>query len=253
MYSNARYVEAGGLMTYPHDRNEQCRRAAVLPVILFKICPILDSNRDLGVYRDVSCLEVVMRTILRFMFAAWIVMPTVSCAQVGKDSISAAQLSPGVSQKLVLEANLGAPPPVGWKWRVQERTRPKGGDVTRHTDSALYYTLEETHELVRGDTVETFPRGQAVFVPAGLEHIHRMLPLGSALRTFEIYFAPGDGSRPSPAADVRPLYFSEKAMEVVPGVTYTIRVVEVTLLPGARRDLTSRELQINYVLEGVMT
>jgi len=39
----------------------------------------------------------------------------------------------------------------------------------------------------------------------------------------------------------------------VPGVTYTIRVVEVTLLPGARRDLTPRELQINYVLEGVMT
>ena len=80
-----------------------------------------------------------------------------------------------------------------------------------------------------------------------------MLPLGSALRTFEIYFAPGNGSRPSPAAGVRPLYFSEKAMEVVPGVTYTIRVVEVTLLPGARRDLTPRELQINYVLEGVMT
>jgi hypothetical protein len=23
MYSNARYVEAGGLMTYAHDRNEQ--------------------------------------------------------------------------------------------------------------------------------------------------------------------------------------------------------------------------------------
>ena len=194
-----------------------------------------------------------MRTTLPFIFAAWIVMSTLSCAQVGKDSMSPAQLAPGVSQKLVLEANMGAPPPVGWKWRVQERTRPKGGDVTRHTDSALYYTLEETHELVRGDTVETFPRGQAVFVPAGLEHIHRMLPLGSALRTFEIYFAPGDGSRPSQGADVRPLYFSEKAMEVVPGVTYTIRVVEVTLLPGARRDLTPRELQINYVLEGVMT
>jgi putative ABC transport system substrate-binding protein len=28
MYSNARYVEAGGLMTYAHDRNEQYRRAA---------------------------------------------------------------------------------------------------------------------------------------------------------------------------------------------------------------------------------
>ena len=28
MYSNARYVEAGGLMTYTHDRSEQYRRAA---------------------------------------------------------------------------------------------------------------------------------------------------------------------------------------------------------------------------------
>jgi putative ABC transport system substrate-binding protein len=28
MYSNARYVEAGGLMTYAHDRKEQYRRAA---------------------------------------------------------------------------------------------------------------------------------------------------------------------------------------------------------------------------------
>ena len=98
-----------------------------------------------------------MRTILPFMFAAWIVMPTLSCVQVGKDSTLPAQLAPGVSQKPVLEASLGTAPPVGWKWRVQERTRPKGGDVTRHTDSALYYTLEETHELVRGDTVETSP------------------------------------------------------------------------------------------------
>ncbi len=138
-----------------------------------------------------------MRTILPFIFAAWIVMPTVSCAQAGKDFTSPGQLAPGVSQKAVLEASLGNPPPVGWKWQVQERTRPRGGDVVHHTNSALYYTLEETHELVRGNTVETFARGQAVFVPAGLEHIHRMLPLGSALRTFEIYFAPGDGSRPT--------------------------------------------------------
>jgi mannose-6-phosphate isomerase-like protein (cupin superfamily) len=194
-----------------------------------------------------------MRTILPFIFAAWIVMPTVSCAQVGKDSTSPGQLAPGVSQKAVLEASLGTAPPVGWKWQVQERTRPRAGDVVHHTNSALYYTLEETHELVRGNTVETFARGQAVFVPAGLEHIHRMLPLGSALRTFEIYFAPGDGSRPSPGAGVRSLYFSEKAMDVMPGVTYTIRVVEVTLLPGARQDLAPRERQINYVLEGVMT
>ena len=28
MYSNARYVEAGGLMTYAHDRDTQYRRAA---------------------------------------------------------------------------------------------------------------------------------------------------------------------------------------------------------------------------------
>ena len=47
-----------------------------------------------------------MCTILPFIMAAWIVMPTVSCAQVGKDSMSPVQLAPGVSQKLVLEANL---------------------------------------------------------------------------------------------------------------------------------------------------
>src|SRR5437879_12105659 len=38
----------------------------------FEVCPILDSNRDLEVYRDVSYSEVVMRTILPFIFAAWI-------------------------------------------------------------------------------------------------------------------------------------------------------------------------------------
>src|SRR5207237_40040 len=121
----------------------------------FEVCPILDSNRDLEVYRDVSYSEVVMRTILPFIFAAWIVMPTVSCAQVGKDFTSPGQLAPGVSQKAVLEASLGNPTPVGWKLQVQGRARP--------------------------------------------------------------------------------------------------RVVEVTVLPGARQDLTPRERQINYVLEGVMT
>src|SRR5437870_8134194 len=161
----------------------------------FEVCPILDSNRDLEVYRDVSYSEVVMRTILPFIFAAWIVMPTVSCAQAGKDFTSPGQLAPGVSQKAVLEASLGNPPPVGWKWQVQERTRARGGDVVHHTNAALYYTLEETHELVRGNTVETFAIGQAVFVPAGLEHIHRMLPLGSAYvhsrSTSPLEMAPG--------------------------------------------------------------
>ena len=161
-------------------------------------------------------------------------------------------LPPGVSQKPVLNASLGGPSHVGWKWQIQERTRLKAGDVTRHTNSALYYTLEGTHELVRGDTVQTFLGGQAVFIPAGVEHIHRMLPIGSSLRTFEIYFARGDGSRPS-VAGVRLLHFSEKALDLRPGVTYTIRVDEVTLLPGAQRELTPNLLVINYVLEGINT
>jgi mannose-6-phosphate isomerase-like protein (cupin superfamily) len=163
-------------------------------------------------------------------------------------------LPPGVTRRPVLEASLGTPPPVGWKSQVQERTRPQPGkNVVRHTNSALYYTLERTHELVRGDTVQTFPRGQAVFVPAGVEHIHRMLPLGSTLLTFEIYFARGDASRPTPPPGARLLYFSEKPLEVIAGVHYTVRVDEFTFLPGARWDLTPREPLINYVLEGIKT
>jgi len=161
-------------------------------------------------------------------------------------------LPPGVSRRAVLEASLGTPPPVGWKWQVQERTGPQATGALRHTNSGLYYTLEGTHELVRGDTAQTFPGGQAVFVPAGVEHIHRMLPLGSTGRKFEVYFAPGDASRPSPSG-VRLLHFSEKAMDVRPGVTYTIRVTEVTFLPRARRELTPSPPVINYVLEGTKT
>jgi len=171
---------------------------------------------------------------------------------VGAQAQAPSVLPPGVSRKPVLEGNLGIPPPVGWKWQVQERKRPKGGDVVRHTNSAFYYTLEETHELVRGDTVQTFPRGQAVFVPAGVEHIHRMLPLGSTLLTFEIYFARGDESPPNPVG-ARRLHFSEKAMNLKPGVTYTIRVDEITLLPGARREITPSLPVINYVLAGTNT
>jgi len=84
------------------------RKSVSTAVVLFQVCPILDSSRDLEVYRDGSYLEVVMRTILPFMFAAWIVMPTLSCVQVGKDSTLPAQLAPGVSQKPVLEASLAA-------------------------------------------------------------------------------------------------------------------------------------------------
>jgi mannose-6-phosphate isomerase-like protein (cupin superfamily) len=158
----------------------------------------------------------------------------------------------GVSQKPVLEGSLGAPSPVGWKWQIQERTRPKAGDVTRHTNSALYYTLEGTHELVRGETVHSFLEGQAVFIPAGVEHIHRMLPIGTNLRTFEIYFARGDAASPT-VAGIRLLHFSDKALDLSSGVTYMIRVDEVTLLPGAQRELTPRLPVINYVLEGTHT
>ena len=45
------------------------RRSVSTAVVVFQVCPILDSNRDLEVDRDVSYLEVVMRTILPFIFA----------------------------------------------------------------------------------------------------------------------------------------------------------------------------------------
>ena len=87
----------------------------------------------------------------------------------------------------------------------------------------------------------------------GLEHIHRMLSIGSTLLTFEIYFERGDASRPTPPLGVRPLYFSEKPVEVMASVPYTIRVDEFTVLPGARWDVTPREPLFNYVLEGIKT
>ena len=173
---------------------------------------------------------------------------------VGAQVSEPGTVAPGVTRRPVLEASLGIPPLVGWKLRVQERTRvPAAGGFVRHTDSALYYTLKEIHELVRRDTVQTFPRGQGVFVPAGVEHIHRILPIGSTLLTFEIYFAPGDASRPTPPSGVRPLYFSEKPVELIAGVPYTLRVDEFTFLPGTQWDLTPREPLFNYVLESIMT
>jgi len=190
--------------------------------------------------------RLLVVSLVLSVFSPWV-------QTVGAQVSAPGALPPGVTQRPVLEASLGTPPPVGWKSQVQERTRPRAGDVVRHTNSALYYTLEGTHELVRGDTVQTFPRGQAVFIPAGVEHIHRMLPLGSTLLTFEIYFARGDASRPTPPPGARLLYFSEKPVEVIAGVPYTVRVDEFTFLPGARWDLTPREPLFNYVLEGIKT
>jgi len=190
--------------------------------------------------------RLLVVSLVLSVFSPWV-------QTVGAQVPGSGALPPGVTRRPVLEASLGTPPPVGWKSQVQERTRPRAGDVVRHTNSALYYTLEETHELVRGNTVQTFPRGQAVFVPAGVEHIHRMLPLGSTLLTFEIYFARGDASRPTPPPGARLLYFSEKPVEVIAGVPYTVRVDEFTFLPGARWDLTPREPLFNYVLEGIKT
>jgi mannose-6-phosphate isomerase-like protein (cupin superfamily) len=183
--------------------------------------------------------------ILIFLFTLWV--------HVADAEESASAVLPlGVSVKQVLETSLGAPPTLGWKWQIQERTRSGAGDVTRHANSALYYTLHGSHEVVRGETVQTFLGGEAVFIPAGVEHIHRMLPPGSTLRTFEIYFARGDGVPPT-AAGIRLLHFSDTVLELRPGVTYTIRVDEVTLTPGARRELTPSVLVINYVLEGTHT
>ena len=192
-------------------------------------------------------LKVVTVSFVLSLFSPWV--QTVS-AQVS----ALVALPPGVTRRPVLEVSLGIPPPVGWKLQVQERTRSRAGvDVVRHTDSALYYTLEGTHEWVRGDTVQTFPRGQAVFVPAGLEHIHRMLPIGSTLLTFEIYFTRGDASRPTPPPGARLLYFSGKPADVIAGVSYAIRLDEFTFLPGARWDLNPHEPLFNYVLEGIKT
>ena len=190
-------------------------------------------------------LRAVIVSFMLSLFSPW--MQTVG-AQVSATE----PLPPGLTRRPVVEVSLGIPPPVGWKLQVQERTRSRAGvEVVRHTASALYYTLEGTHEWVRGDTVQTFPRGQAVLVPAGLEHIHRMLPIGSTLLTFEIYFARGDASRPTPPPDARLLYFSEKPAEVIAGVPYTIRLDEFTFLPGARWDLNPHEPLFIYVMEGI--
>ena len=190
--------------------------------------------------------RLLVVSLVLSVFSPWV-------QTVGAQVSAPGALPPGVTRRPVLEASLGIPTLVGWKSQVQERTRSRAGDVVRHTNSALYYTLEGTHELVHGDTVQTFPRGQAVFVPAGVEHIHRMLPIGSTLLTFEIYFARGDASRPTPPSGARLLSFSEKPVEVIAGVPYTVRVDEFTFLPGARWDLTPPEPLVNYVLEGIKT
>ncbi len=158
----------------------------------------------------------------------------------------------GISRRPVLEISLGTPPSVGWKWLVQERTGPQATGILRHTNTGLYYTLEGTHELVRGNRAETFPAGQAILVPVGVEHIHRMLPLASGGRKLEIYFAPGDQSRPAPRG-VRILHFSDEPLKLKSGVSYTLRVDEYTFAPQARWDRTPRTPSINYVLEGIVS
>jgi mannose-6-phosphate isomerase-like protein (cupin superfamily) len=189
--------------------------------------------------------RLVLLPMMIFLFTLWLHL-------ADAEQLAPKVLPLGVSVKPVLEASLGAPPTLGWKWQIQERMRAGAGAVTRHTNSALYYTLDGTHELVRGETIQTLLGGQAVFIPAGVEHIHRMLPPGSSLRTFEIYFARGDGSPPT-AAGVRLLHFSDNALDLRPGVIYTIRVDEVTLVPGAQRELTPNLVVINYILEGTNT
>ena len=86
--------------------------------------------------------KVVIVSFVLGLFSPW--MQTVA-AQVSAPG----DLPPGVTRRPVLEASLGIPPP--GKLQVQERTRSRAGiDVVRHTDSALYYTLEGTHEWCVG-------------------------------------------------------------------------------------------------------
>jgi mannose-6-phosphate isomerase-like protein (cupin superfamily) len=165
----------------------------------------------------------------------------------------ASEVTPsGISRRPVLEVSLGTPPSVGWKWLVQERTGPQATGILRHTNPGLYYTLEGTHELVRGNRAETFPAGQAILVPVGMEHIHRMLPVAAGGRKLEIYFAPGDQLRPVPRG-VQILHFSDEPLKVKSGVSYTLRVDEYTFTPRARWERTPRTPSINYVLEGIVS
>lgn len=89
----------------------------------------------------------------------------------------------------VLDVDVGTPPPTGWLWTVAEIAAGVDEVVERanaHGNFWVFYTVEGSAELTTGEAKKVVSGGEAVFVPARLDHGHRYLP-ASRILVFDVH------------------------------------------------------------------
>ncbi|MBI4188121.1 MAG: hypothetical protein HY529_02830 [Chloroflexi bacterium] len=146
-------------------------------------------------------------------------------------------------------------PPVGWLWavgRLDNTTKdPSSTNSSSHNFFWIYYVASGSTEITttNGTAIgtKTASAGQALLLPAGIEHTHRYLGQSQVL-AFQLH-ASND-----PVGAIHQstrLLVSDKPVELVAGTDYKVRIREFTLAPGKQFPWTvAKDPAFAFVEEG---
>lgn len=149
------------------------------------------------------------------------------------------------------EVNVGAPPTEGWMWVLGElktAADPRPFPTTKHEDPWLFYTIAGTHELTSAGKTEALTAGGGFWLLPNTDHAHRITPQSRVLVS-QLKNRPPESVHQSAKVLV-----SDKPLGLKAGTPATLRVREVTLVPGARLpEARANEHSVAYVVDGTLT
>lgn len=151
-----------------------------------------------------------------------------------------------------LDADIGGPPAVGWKWVVAElnsdnestEDSPRGHDFFW----VFYAVKGSTDVTTSGNVTKTYTTGEAALVLARQPHSHRYVPQSKLL----LFDARDTTDTPTAFHRGSQLFQSDK-LELRGQTNLKLRIREFSLPPGSRTlDLTI-DPNFVYVIEGTLT
>ncbi|MBI4317363.1 MAG: c-type cytochrome [Chloroflexi bacterium] len=161
-----------------------------------------------------------------------------------------------VKQVTALDLNVGAPPAGGWKWVLGRRTTGAEVDI-EVSNNPNEHGFEWVFHVVKGSKEMTIPggsvvlgEGEAELLPARGIHTH-LFAAQSEVLGFRVH--PASARPPDAYHRGEPLLFSEEALDLTDGVSYRLRVREITVAPAQTTPGIEAGPSFAYVVEGTLS
>lgn len=156
----------------------------------------------------------------------------------------------------LVDLDVGAPPPEGWRWLVAELSGNSIAESPGHGLQSqghgffwLFFVVKGSTEIVTAEGTKVASARQGILNPARQPHTHRYAP-DSAVLALDVRSA---NDNPKEFHGGTRLYLSDK-IALRSAASHKLRIQELTLSPGQRlAEAALTDPTIAYVVEGALS